>query len=67
MFKNYDKTDFSSFDAWKTKVRLICEYRGIDLDYGMVEGTFDLKDLYDKNIQPRQAVEMIGKEIFGLN
>ncbi len=66
MFEQYNKRDYSGFDAWKTKVKLICEHRGVELDYSTIQETFDLEDLYNKGVQPRQAVEAMGKEIFGL-
>jgi len=67
MFKDYENKEFKGFDAWKSKVRVITEHRSLqEIDYDMLENTFDLKDLYDQGMQPRAAVEAMAKEIFDL-
>jgi hypothetical protein len=67
MFEQYDNKQYSQYDSWKTKVRLISEHRGIEeIDYDMLEGTYDLKALFDRGMSPREAVEAMAKEIFDL-
>lgn len=66
MLKNYSTTNFTDFEGWRTRVKLICESRTLELDFDMVENSFDLEKIYEKGLTPRQAAESIGKEIFDL-
>jgi hypothetical protein len=65
MFKEYNKADFTQFDSWKKKVELMCAHRDYNIDYDVVENSYNLKDLFEKNFTPRQAVDYVANEIFG--